>query len=121
MAFRHRAHPRFRWTLGTLGTLAAVAAVSAGAAPATSAAPLPDDNAGTGQYIEPVPDAGGDRPSATGSGTGGHALPPRTRQALPSGGEGRTLEKLATDPGSGAPAGGSADTAGSGGSPAHGR
>ena len=92
---------------------------AAGAVPAHAQSPLPDDNAGTGQYIEPVPDAGGDRPSSPGGGSGGDgsgggggSLPPSARRALPAGEEGRQLESLATDPGSGAPAG---DKNGSGG------
>jgi hypothetical protein len=86
--------------------LAAAAAVPAAAVPARAQAPLPENNAGTGQYVEPVPDAGGNRP---GHPHGGHRrlrLSPRARQAIPGGAEGRTLARLATDPGSGAPAGG---------------
>jgi hypothetical protein len=81
------------------------------AAPA-AAQRLPDDNSGTGQYIEPVPDAEGDRPANPGgggdrggSGGGGSdsgGLPPSVRDDLPPGAEGRVLERLATDPGSGA-------------------
>ena len=79
--------------------------------------PLPDDNAGTDQYIEPVPDAGGDRPAGSGSrpGRGTDSLPPGTRDALPGGEEGRILGRIATDPGTGAPGsdGGSPGAAGS--------
>ena len=99
--------------MGTLATLAVTASV--GASPALAQSPLPDDNAGTGQYVEPVPDAGGDRPSAPGgdrpSGGGGErgSLPPATQRALPGGREGQELEGLATDPGSGAPPSGEND------------
>jgi hypothetical protein len=78
------------------------------AVPATAQQPLPEDNAGTGQYVEPVPDAGGDRPARPGEGGGGDSLPPRTRDALPPGEEGQVLERIAGEPGSGAPAGGAA-------------
>lgn len=98
----HRGHPRYR---GKLTTLALTAAVASGASPALAQPPLPDDNAGTGQYVEPVPDAGGDRPSTPGRGGGARgSLPPATQRALPGGSEGRQLESLANDPGSGAPA-----------------
>lgn len=107
---RHRGHPRYA---GTLATLAVTASVCAPASVAQS--PLPEDNAGTGQYVEPVPDAGGDRPSAPGGGGGDRgSLPPATQRALPGGSEGQQLESLATDPGSGAPAGGENDRAGGG-------
>jgi hypothetical protein len=72
---------------------------------------LPEGNSGAGQYVEPVPDAGGDRPAAPGSGGGGSRaapLPQSMRTALPPGEEGRALERIATDRGSGAPATGSA-------------
>ena len=90
--------------------LAAVAAASLYAAPAHSQEPLPEDNAGADQYIEPVPDAGGDRrPGGDRDGRGGRGgraqLPPGTRNALPAGEEGNTLDRLATDPAAGAPAG----------------
>jgi hypothetical protein len=95
-----RRHPRY--------ALCALAlALPAAAAPAAASAqdPLPGNNSGTGQYVEPVPDAGGDRPAAPGTGPGRTTLPAGTRARLPAGAEGRTLERLATDPGSGAPAG----------------
>jgi hypothetical protein len=70
--------------------------------------PLPDDNAGTDQYIEPVPDAEGNRPAGSGSrpGRGNDGLPPGTREALPGGEEGQILDRIATDPGTGAPSSG---------------
>jgi MYXO-CTERM domain-containing protein len=75
----------------------------AGAPAAPAQERLPDDNAGTGQYVEPVPDAGGDRPASPGGADGpAGSLPPGTRSDLPPGEEGRVLERLATDPGSGA-------------------
>jgi MYXO-CTERM domain-containing protein len=95
----HRGHPRY---VGGLVTLAVTAAVAPGAPTALAQSSIPDDNAGTGQYVEPVPDAGGDRPSAPGHGARG-GLPPATQRALPGGAEGRQLERLATDPGSGSP------------------
>ena len=97
----HRGHPRYA---RTLVTLAVAAGPTFGGSAASAQPPVPDDNAGTGQYVEPVPDAGGDRPSAPGRGGDGGSLPPSTRRALPPGSEGRQLESLATDPGSGAPA-----------------
>jgi hypothetical protein len=93
--------------------LAAAAVVAASATPAAAQGTLPDNNAGTGQYVEPVPTAGGNRPASpapdhgTGSAPAGTrgALPAGTRHALPPGEEGRVLGRLATDPGSGAPTG----------------
>lgn len=77
---------------------------------------LPDGNAGTGQYIEPVPDAEGDRPARPrdpgSGGGGGGGLPPRTRDRLPGGAEGEALARIAGDSGSGAPAGAAAGDAG---------
>jgi hypothetical protein len=94
--------------VATLITLALTAGFGLGAPAAPAQAPLPEDNAGTGQYVEPVPDAGGDRPSRPGGGNSnpGSSLPPSTRRALPGGEEGRALEGIAGDPGAGAPAGG---------------
>lgn len=71
--------------------------------PAVAQDPLPEDNAGTDQYIEPVPDAGGDRRAEPGSRRGRDSLPPETRDSLPPGEEGRILGEIATDPGAGAP------------------
>ena len=65
--------------------------------------PLPDDNAGTGQYVEPVPDAGGDRPSAPGARGDDGRVPRELRDALPPGEERRLLRRIASDPGAGAP------------------
>jgi hypothetical protein len=90
-------HPKYT----AVGILLA-AALAAWPPSASAQEPLPDDNAGTGQYIEPVPDAGGDRPAAPGGGGGGGGLDPDTRRGLPAGEEGRILERLATDAGSGA-------------------
>jgi hypothetical protein len=96
-----------------LMTLASALALFASAAPAPAQDPqLPENNAGTGQYVEPVPDAGGDRPAGPGGQSGGGStLPPETRSDLPPGEEGRILDRIASDPGSGAPeaAGGGAD------------
>lgn len=95
------------------GLVGGALAAAALAAPAV-AQELPENNSGTGQYIEPVPDAAGDRPAAPGaggggggpsSGSGGGSLPPSARDALPAGEEGQVLERIATDPGSGAPSG----------------
>jgi hypothetical protein len=85
-------------------------------APALAQDPLPDDNSGTDQYIEPVPDAGGDRPARGGSDSRPGRLPPGTREALPPGEEGQTLGRIATDPGAGAPVGGGSDAGGGSGS-----
>ncbi|HEX8054177.1 MAG TPA: hypothetical protein VF517_14390 [Thermoleophilaceae bacterium] len=103
-AAQHRSH-RPAWRLRAAGMLALGVLLGA-TAPAAAQQPLPEDNAGTGQYVEPVPDAGGDRPARPGSGGGGGSLPPDTRAALPSGEEGRVLQRIAGEPGSGAPAGG---------------
>lgn len=94
---------------------AALLALLALAAPAAAQDErLPEGNSGTGQYVEPVPDAGGDRPATPGSGDRPRqSLPPGTRADLPGGEEGRILERIATDPGSGAPTGGT-DGAGDG-------
>jgi hypothetical protein len=73
------------------------------ATPAAAQDPLPDNNAGTGEYVEPVPDAEGDRRATPGPGPRRGSLPPGVRDDLPPGEEGRVLERLATDPGSGAP------------------
>jgi hypothetical protein len=98
---RRRGHPRYE---RIIAALTAVALVAIAASPAIAQGPLPGDNAGTGQYVEPVPDAGGDRPANPGGGHGrGGQLPAGTRNRLPAGEEGRTLERLATDSGSGAP------------------
>jgi hypothetical protein len=94
---RHRRGAR------ALAILAAAASSAVAAAPAPAQGPLPDDNAGTGQYVEPVPDAGGDRPAAPGSRDGAGRLPSDTREALPPGEEGRILERIASEPGTGAP------------------
>lgn len=99
--------------------LAAILALLA-LAPAAAAQgePLPEDNSGTGQYVEPVPDAEGDRPATPGSDRDRprSQLPPETRADLPGGEEGRILERIATDPGAGAPAGGGGEADGRGGS-----
>ncbi len=101
----HRAGDRRR--ARTLAVLAALAALCLPLGSAAAQEPLPDDNAGTDQYIEPVPDAGGDRPAGSGPpsrpGQGNDRLPPGTREALPGGEEGQILGRIATDPGAGAP------------------
>ncbi|HEX8646001.1 MAG TPA: hypothetical protein VF715_03810 [Thermoleophilaceae bacterium] len=96
--------------------LAAVLALLVPAAPAAAQSePLPEGNSGTGQYVEPVPDAGGDRPAAPGSGDRPRSqLPPGTRADLPGGDEGRILERIVTDPGSGAPEGAAGGSGGGG-------
>ena len=85
-------HPRYVARRGTLAIPAALAL----AGPAAAQEPLPEDNAGGNQYVEPVPDAGGDRPAApraggggassggggASSGGGGDSLSARTRRAL---------------------------------------
>ena len=84
------------------------------AIPAVAQAQLPPNNGGVDQYVAPVPDARGDRPAnphhqgpgGGGGGGGSSQLPPGVRGSLPAGGEGVLLSRLATDPGSGAPAGG---------------
>ena len=72
------------------------------ASPAMAQDSIPTDNSGGDQYVPPVPDARGNRPSGPNSGNPGH-LSPRARASLPSGVEGQVLARLATDPGSGAP------------------
>jgi hypothetical protein len=97
-----------------------IAALALGPAAPAAAAALPPNNGGVDQYVAPVPDSGGDRPANPGG--GGHGgqtqsqLPAQVRSTLPAGSEGVLLSRLATDPGSGAPAGtgggGSADASG---------
>ena len=84
--------------------LLAIALAAPAAARAESIAP---DNSGADQYVAPVPDAGGNRPSGPGASHPGN-LPPSVRNSLPPGSEGRLLARLATDPGSGAPTSGGA-------------
>lgn len=103
----HRADARWRRFAGAVVAAATLgmASLAASAAPCAAAqAPLPSDNAGTGQYVEPVPAAGGDHPAARGHHSG-RGLGARTRQALGQRPEGRLLERIATDPGAGAPSG----------------
>jgi hypothetical protein len=104
----HRMHPRH-------GLVAAGALALLLASPAAAQETIPPDNSGADQYVAPVPDAGGNRPSGPGASRPG-SLSPGARAALPSGSEGRLLARLATDPGSGAPsvAGGQASSGGSG-------
>jgi hypothetical protein len=96
---RALAHPRY---CRTLATVVASVVTAASASPAAAQQPLPGNNAGTGQYIEPVPDAEGSRRADPGTHQGRRPLPARTRAALPGGAEGRILERVGTDPGSGA-------------------
>jgi hypothetical protein len=98
MFARRFAHPRYCRSLAAL----ACGAFSVGLAAPAAAQQLPPNNAGTGQYVEPVPDSAGDRPGAPGAGPDRGSLPPSTRDQLPGGGEGRILERLVGDPGSGA-------------------
>jgi hypothetical protein len=110
----HRA--RHRMAALALATAAAAAML---APPAAAQGPLPEDNAGADQYIEPVPDAGGDRRPDDRDGGGRGDLPRDTRDALPPGEEGRALDRIATDPSAGAPpaaaaAGGSREGGGDG-------
>ena len=109
----HRSHPRRG--LAAAALLALALALPA-AAQAESISP---GNSGGDQYVPPVPDAGGNRPSNPGNGDPGK-LPPSVRHSLPAGSEGKILARLATDPGSGAPSvagvGGSAAASGSSGS-----
>lgn len=76
-------------------------------APAASAQdePLPDNNSGTGQYVEPVPDARGDRPAAPNPQNPPERLPPEVRDRVPPGEERDILGRIAEDPGAGAPDG----------------
>ncbi|HEX8066169.1 MAG TPA: hypothetical protein VF520_06550 [Thermoleophilaceae bacterium] len=96
----HRVHRTFGIGLAT--TVAALAL--AGAAPAQSGR-LPEDNAGTGQYVEPVPDAGGDRPAGAGTARGNRRGGGGTSSGGASGGDDAVLRRIASDPGAGAPAG----------------
>jgi hypothetical protein len=80
------------------------------ASPAAAQETIAPDNSGADQYVAPVPGPGGNHPSAPGPGHPG-SLSPHARSSLPAGPEGRLLARLATDPGSGAPA----TTAGGGG------
>jgi hypothetical protein len=96
-------------------TLALVGAAAVFAAPAAAQEPLPGDNSGTNQYIEPVPDAGGDRPAAPNPQNAPDRLPPEVRDAVPAD-ERQTLRGIASDPGAGAPSGGaSGEDGGTGG------
>lgn len=120
MTRRQGRHP-VRDRRGALaGAVLIVGALALTPVPAVAQEPLPDDNSGTDQYIEPVPDAGGDRQAGGGSDRRPNRLPEGTRDSLPPGDEGRILGRIATDPGAGAPAGNSAsgggESGGSGGS-----
>ena len=111
---RHGGHPRSGAVAGSL-----VVAMALAAGPAAAQQPLPENNAGTGQYVEPVPDAEGDRraaPRPSGGDRGGSGSP-GGHSGLPGGEEGRILDRIASDPGSGAPsdAGGDGKAAGAGG------
>ena len=99
-------HPR--WAL-----VGALAFALLSASPAAAEYTLPPDNSGADQYVPPVPDAGGSRPSGPGTGTPG-SLAPNVRASLPAGTEGRVLARLATDPGSGAPSAGARGSSGGG-------
>lgn len=110
---RHDGHPRYA---PILASLALAAGLAAWAPPAFAQEPLPEDNAGTGQYVEPVPDAEGDRPAAPrpGGGPGGSGTPGSGGGS--GGDEQRILDRIAGDPGSGAPSGGGSGAGGDGGS-----
>jgi hypothetical protein len=84
------------------------------ASPAAAQEVIPPDNGGGDQYVAPVPDAGGPRPSGPGASHPG-SLSPSVRASLPPGSEGRLLTRLATDPGSGAPGAGGGSGSSSGG------
>lgn len=115
---RALAHPRYPRAAAT-AAVAALAMPLAG--PAGAQERIPDNNAGTGQYVEPVPDAGGDRRARPGEGRPTRPLPPQTREQLPPGREGQILERLGTDPGSGAQDAAASDDADSDGGGAGGR
>jgi hypothetical protein len=92
----------------------ATAALTLGLA-APAPAQLPPNNGGVDQYVAPVPDSKGDRPAnPRHEGGDPSRLPPSVRASLPPGGEGQVLGRLATDPGSGAPADAGGATGGSG-------
>jgi hypothetical protein len=106
---------------------AAVLALAFAASPAAAQEALPDDNAGTGQYIEPAPEAEGDRRAGSGPGGGrgrgggGGGLPPEVRAQLPPGDEGRFLERLASEAVAAAHAAAGGDPASGGGDSRRGR
>ena len=97
---RERRDPGYARALAAVG-----AALLAGPGAAAAQGPLPEDNAGTSQYVEPLPDPGGDRKADPDRAEPGRRLPAQVRDALPPGAEGRVLERLVTDPGSGATGG----------------
>src|SRR5919197_1285165 len=105
----HRAHPRY-------AALAGVALALGLAAPAAAPAQtMPPNNGGIDQYVAPVPDSRGEHPANPGHEGGDPSrLPPSVRGSLPPGAEGALLARLATDPGSGAPADGSGGGDGNG-------
>ena len=70
-------------------------AFAAAASPATGQVYLPEDNAGTHEYVLSVPTAGGDRPVSQAHARPTDALPRTVRERIPAGADGQVLRELA--------------------------